>query len=382
LSHFLKNRLVLVVLALIGLISAVACSGESDNATFTKMKKNKQVIVGTDAVNLPFEFGKGMGVQGYDVDIAVDICKEIGYDPNWIKLSFERLFPSLQNREVDFVISAITITDERKKEFAFSKPYFESGQIVAIRREMEKVKTLKDIEGFKIGVQEGTTGDTYLTTSGRISKFERKPYATLDDALLALNNREIDAVIGDYPIISYSIFQSFTNLKTIGDKLTKEQYGIVVRKEDTELLKIINKVLDQIKSSGKDKQLYTQWFSDVEKGIAEQKKKEADLERWMTTPKTIVFRFERDPSFKFKMSRLDGFNVQLKHKESGQVFTSTAIETQGDTGSCRISVIPGTYQFSMKGYQLSGEIEVPLIESMNLTSNVRLAALASIGQPK
>lgn len=378
-NHAFKIRFHFLLLAL--LLTASCATGE--RSTFDRIRKNKQVIVGTDAVNVPFEFGKGMGVQGLDVDIAVEIAKDIGYEIRWIKVPFERLFTSLQKKEVDFVISAITITDERKKNFAFSTPYFASGQIVAVRREMDKVKSITALSGLRIGVQTGTTGDDFLTRGRRLTKYEKKGFATLDDALLALNNREIDAVIGDQPIISYSIFTSFPNLKTIGDRLTTENYGVVLRKEDTELLKIVNKTLERLKGSGQQQRIYKAWFADVEKGIAEQKRKEAELEKWRTTPKTVIFQWAKDPSFNFRMSRLDGFNITLRNKETGATINSTPIETQGNTGQCRITVVPGVYAFSMKGYPLaSPEYEVPVVAAMTLTSTINLGASTTISPPK
>lgn len=381
-SYAFRTRL---FLSLCALILAASCSGET-GGTFDRIRKNKQVLVGTDAVNLPFEFGKGMGVQGLDVDVAEEIAKDIGFEIRWIKTPFERLFTALQNREVDFVISAISITDERKKNVAFSTPYFTSGQIVATRREMEKIKTIADLAGLRIGVQTGTTGDEFLAHGSRLSKFDKKGFATLDDALLALNNREVDAVIGDQPILSYSIFTTGAfnaNLRTVGERLTTESYGVVVRKDDAEMLKVVNKTLERLKSSGKQKEVYTKWFGDVEKGIAKQLREEAEAERLRTTPRTVVFQFIKDPSFNFKMSRLDGYNVVLKSKATGAVTKSTAIETQGNTGRCQLSVLPGVYALSMVGFNLrDDEWEVPISQSMTLTSRINLATSTTIDPPK
>ena len=116
-----KHILLLLCLAL----PSVHCGGGREGPdAMASMKKNKVVRIATDAVNLPFAFGSGTGVQGLDVDIGAEIAKDLGYEPKWIKSPYERLFDLLANGEVELIISTISITPDRKKDFAFSEPYF------------------------------------------------------------------------------------------------------------------------------------------------------------------------------------------------------------------------------------------------------------------
>ena len=115
-----KYTLIMVALAL----SVFGCgeAKEGPDAS-SQMKKNKMVRIATDAVNLPFEFGSGTGVQGLDVDIGTEIAKDLGYEVKWVKSPFERLFEILKKGEVELVMSAISITPERKKEFEMSEDF-------------------------------------------------------------------------------------------------------------------------------------------------------------------------------------------------------------------------------------------------------------------
>jgi len=379
------NRLVKIQSAFLclSMIFAMACSGGGgSDPSMQEITKNKLVIIGTHAVDMPFAFGKGSGVQGFDIDIGNEIGKDIGYDVRWANIPFDQLFGILDKRELQMIISSVSITEERKAKYAFSNPYFTSGHIVATRRELDKIKSLDDLNSKRVGYQTTSTADQFISKNSKLSGCTKVGYATIDDALIALNNREIDAVIGDEPIISCSIFKSFPNLRTVGKRLNTEEYAIVLHKEDKALLAIVNKTLDRLKTSGKYKQFYNQWFSETERGIAEQKRKEEELAKLTITPKTILFNWVKDPGFSFKMSRLDGFTVFLKNNQTGQVSESTPIETSGNTGHCQIKVIPGQYSFSMKGYPLRSTVEVPLEQAMTLNSTINLGAQTTISPLK
>ena len=95
-----------------------------------------------------------------------------------------------------------------------------------------------------------------LQPDGRATRFLRqkditiKKFSTMDDALGALNRTEIDAVVGDEPMITYSSFKSYPNTTTLPEQVNKYKYAAVVRKSETELLAKINATIDRLKSSG------------------------------------------------------------------------------------------------------------------------------------
>src|SRR5881409_3336452 len=211
------------------------------------MKKNKVVRIATDAVNLPFGFGSGTGVQGLDVDIGNEIAKDLGFEPKWIKSTFEKMFDLLANGEVELIISTVSITPERKRDFAFSEPYYDSATTIARRRDNDKIKDLASLAGKKVGVQSSSTGQKLVES--RVGSAVVVKFPTLDDALGALNRTEVDAVVGDLPILTYSIYKSYQNLITLCNRLTEEQYAVVVRKNEKEILAKVNATISRLKKS-------------------------------------------------------------------------------------------------------------------------------------
>jgi glutamine transport system substrate-binding protein len=371
-------RSAFVLLLLSSAVSLIGCGGQKEGPdAAAAMKKNKMVRIATDAVNLPFEFGEGTGVKGFDVDIGSEIGKDLGYEVKWVKIPFERIFDILKNGEAELILSAISITPERKKEFAFSEPYFTSGNTIAKRRDKQDIRDLASLTRKKVGVQSGTTGAALMESQKVATGVTLTKYPTLDDALGALNRTEIDAVVGDEPILTYSIYQSFPNLVTIGTHLTEEQYGVVVRKSDVDLLTSVNKTLERLKKSGEIEALRKKWFQNVVEEVGKQREQMQREEALKDAPKDIVFNFIKT-SGSFNMDRLDGFQIVLAGAQSYQ---STPILTSGNRGSCKLSAVPpGEYRLSMSIFRLNTTVNVPKISSRLITFDMNIGAGITITQ--
>lgn len=227
-----------------GLVTA-GCSSNGSGGEKT------EYIVGTDAAYAPFESMDGENIVGYDVDVLNAVAEAADIKLKWVNTGWDGIFIALQNGERDIIASAVSITEERKKTFAFSDPYFEATQMIAFKD--GNIASLADLKGKKVGVQNGTTGDEVVsnllgTDSPDIRRFETTPLA-----LLELKNGGVDAVVGDNGVLlEYTKNNSDSGLKTVVDSsFEKENYGFAVRKDDTELVKKLNEGLKKIKESGK-----------------------------------------------------------------------------------------------------------------------------------
>jgi ABC-type amino acid transport substrate-binding protein len=361
-------------------LSLVGCGGNGpeEHDAMAAVEKNKFVRIATDAVNLPFEFGAGTGVQGLDVDIGNEIGKDLGYEVRWVKSSFDRLFEILKNGETELVLSAISITEDRKKELAFSEPYYDSGNTIAKRRDKPEIKDLAGLAGKKVGVQSGATGHKFMTSQTTASNVTIVPFKTLDDALGALNRTEVDAVVGDEPILTYSIYKSFSQLiPLLGTRLTEEQYAVVARKNDKELLAKVNATIARLKKSGELEALRQKWFQTVFEDTTADLKKMSDDEKMKEAPKDIQFNFVKTGGA-FRMDRLDGFQIVLAGTQSYQ---SSPIMTDGNRGSCRISSVPpGEYRLNMSIFKLNTTVKVPKSPARQITFDMRIGITIDLNQ--
>ncbi len=371
-------RIAKYTLLIAGLVfGLLGCGGKEGPDAFKSMQKNKMVRIATDAVNMPFEWGADTGVQGFDVDIGNEIAKDLGYEVKWIKSPFDRLFEILKNGEVELVISAIPVSTDRKAEFVFSEPYFDSVLAIAKRKDKPEVKSLATLAGKKVGVQSGTAGEKFASSQKTAEGVSIVRFPTFDDALGALNRTELDAVIGDESILTYSIYKSFPNLTTIGVRLDEEKFAVVTRKAEKELIAKVNKTIERLKKSGEIDALKKKWFQNVMEEAQKQREDAAKEELLKESPKDVTFNFIKT-SGNFNMDRLDGYQVVLAGAQSYQ---SSPILTSGTRGSCKLSAVPpGEYKLSMSIFKLNTTVKIPKSPARAITFEMNIGASISIQQ--
>jgi len=355
-------------------VAFIAC-GENKEipGAYSQMQKYKAVRIATDAVNMPFEFGSGTGVQGFDVDIGDAIGKDLGYEVKWVKISYDRLLEIVQKGEAELAISAVAVTPELQQQFAVSKSYFQDSNTIAHRRDRPEIKDLASLAGKKVGVQTGRMGEKFMETQTVAGNVTLVKFKTLDDALGALNRTEIDAVVGDNRIMTYSIWKSFEMLITTGAKLTTDEYAVVARKDEKKLLASVNKTLDKLKADGTLDSLPKKWFQDVMEQAGASITKYSEDESLKSTPKTITCNIVKSAG-SWNMSRLDGYTLVLVG--SAGTYSSEPILTDGNRGSCKFStpVPPGEYKLNMTILKMSTVVNIPkaaksaLVLDMNIGS--------------
>lgn len=318
---------------------------------YASMAKNKMVRIATNPFNVPFETAAGTGVEGYDIDLGEEIAKDLNYQSKWIQhAQFDKLFEFLKNGEVEMIISSVAITDERKKEFAFSDPYFDSSNTIARRKDNLAIKDLTSLAGKKVGVMAARSAETFMEQQKTAANVTLTKFPTLDEALGALNHGELDAVVGDKPIMTFSIAKNYsTNLITTDVELNQYQYAVVVRPEETKLLASINATIRRLKNAHQFEAWYDKWFGSVLKEASKDIAKLEEQERLKSAPKNLSVRLVKEAGSAIRLDRLDGFNATLTGPNGN--FTSTPILTSeaGDSGTCRFTspIPPGEYKFNL-----------------------------------
>ena len=251
------------VLFSIALLALAGCGGGEKKQEAKPAEKPaavKVLKVGMDAAYPPFgsQDIKTKEYVGFDVDIIKAIGKEEGFDVNIQNLAFDGLIPALKTNNIDVAINDITITEDRAKSVDFSKRYYIAGLGVVVKKDNTTIKTAKDLEGKRLGVSIGSTGEE---AARKIAKAQVKVFNQLNEAFLELKNNGVDAVINDIPTNEYYANTTGRNdVKTIEVALTTEDLGIAVKKDNKELLAKINSGLAKIKKNGEFTKIYQKWF--------------------------------------------------------------------------------------------------------------------------
>jgi len=222
----------------------------------------KVYAVGTDAAYAPFESQNEKGeIVGFDIEVMQAVAKKAGLELKFVNTPWEGIFNALAQGDRDLVVSAVTITAERKQTMDFSDPYFDARQLIAVK-ETSKVAKFADLKQLKVGVQTGTTGDEAVgkllgKTNPDIKRFESTPLA-----LKELEAGGVDAVVADNGVVIHYVANNpGGKFKTVADAgFVPEQYGIAIKKGNTELLAKVNQGLAAIRADGSYDALYVKYF--------------------------------------------------------------------------------------------------------------------------
>jgi len=243
-----RTWILLAAVLVLSLALAACSSGGGD-----------KVMVATDATWPPFEMvdETTKEIIGFDIDLMKAIAEKGGFEVEFVNVGFDPLLAGMASCQYDAAISAITITEERKADFAFSGPYFGAGQVVVVRVDNTDITGKDSLSGKTVGAQIGTTGAI------AIEDVEGATLKTYDDIGLAyqdLINGQVDAVVADDGLARGYVAKNSTEIKIVGDPFTDESYGIAVCKTNTDLLDKINNGLEAVKGEGLLDQLTQKWL--------------------------------------------------------------------------------------------------------------------------
>jgi polar amino acid transport system substrate-binding protein len=230
--------------------------------TVDAIRRRGRVVVGIDQNNNPLSFRDPVTgeLEGFLVDISREIVRDLVGDPN--KADFRLVsepdrIPAVQNKTVDILTKATTITCPRAEQIAFSTVFFEGSQRLLVPRGSQ-VRGPADLAGRRVCSGLETTS---IATVARVA-----PAATIlgvpnmDDCLVALQQGQADAASTDDVLLAGMVAQD-PNLEIVGPPLEAEPYGIGINKSQDDLVRAVNASLERIRRDGTWEALYRKWLT-------------------------------------------------------------------------------------------------------------------------
>jgi len=214
--------------------------------------------VGTDATFPPMEFVDSGKRTGFDVELTEALAKAMGKSIEWVDIDFKGLIPGLISRRFDLAVSAIYITDERKKVVDFTDAYYVGGLVAMVKDNNTAIKKLADLDGKKVTVQVGTKSVGYLQQN--FPKVQRVEVEKNQEMFNLVDIGRADAAVTGKPA-AYEYVRTRGGLHVLDEQLTNEEYGMAVRKDTPELTKAINVALAKLKADGTYAAIVKKWFS-------------------------------------------------------------------------------------------------------------------------
>ncbi|NLB88340.1 MAG: basic amino acid ABC transporter substrate-binding protein [Syntrophomonadaceae bacterium] len=258
-------KLLLASMLIMGLIfSAVGCGGSSEQTDNNNNNDQvKKIVVGSETTFPPFEFEEDGEKLGFDMDLIRAIGEVQGYEVEIKYQPFDSLITALQSGHIDCAVSAMSITPDRLEVVDFSEPYFDAGLIIAVRSDEENINSIDDLAGKRLAAQIGTIGAAAANgVKEKDASTEVRTFQSIGEAFMELEKGGVDAIVNDHPVTSYYIkTTSKGTVKMVGEVFSADdQYGIAVKKGNTEVLNLINDGLAKIRENGTYDEIYNKWF--------------------------------------------------------------------------------------------------------------------------
>jgi arginine/ornithine transport system substrate-binding protein len=222
----------------------------------------KEIRIAFDVPYEPFEYKDENGeLTGFEVELADAMCKEIQAECEFVIQAWDGMIPGLVARKYDAIMSSMSITPERAERVLFSDPYYITPGGWFARNDFDTdVTDMEAMKGKVVGVQRGTTMDTYVTEN-MAGIVTIKRYTTADDMVLDLEGRRLDVVFVDYPVGEQTIL-SKDGFKEVGEPVKLgEGVGVAMRQRDKDLAEQVNAALKKLKEDGTYDAIMKKYFS-------------------------------------------------------------------------------------------------------------------------
>lgn len=264
------KKVISIMLVVVMILALAACSAQTSIETkpasdqkpaseqkaagkVDEIKAKGKIVLGTSADYPPYEFHKEINgkdtIVGFDMDIAKAIAKDLGVELEIKDMKFDGLLAALVADDIDFIVAGMVPKEERKKSVDFSIPYYQAEQKMLVKATIaDKIKTIDDLNGLKIGAQKSTVQEDIATK--QIKASEVKALSKITDLVLELKNDKIDGIVLVAPVATAYAKQN-QDLVVPDVSFGKEDgVAVAVNKGNTDLVDAINATLDKLMKDG------------------------------------------------------------------------------------------------------------------------------------
>ena len=239
---------------------AAGDGGSSDDSGLTTVSSGTLTVC-SDVPDPPVEYfddPSESGFTGFDIDIVQAIADGLELELAVKDSSFDALQSgqALNANQCDIAASAMTITEERQAALDFSDGYYDSQQSLLVAEDSD-IASIDDLDGVKVGVQQGTTGKVYAEENATGAELVSFPSDA--EMFQAIKAGQVEALLQDLPVnINHQDQGGFTVVETYS---TDESYGLAMKKGNTALVEAVNEQLSEMRDDGTYDEIYNTYFA-------------------------------------------------------------------------------------------------------------------------
>ena len=259
-----KKMMIVGALAVgtVGFMTGCGGDKKADAQAADKSGKPAKIVAGMDDTFAPMGFRDDKGeIVGFDIDMAKAISKEIGVPIEFKPIDWASKETELESGRIDCIWNGFTMTPERQKVLAFTKPYMDNVQAYVVLKD-SPAKTAEDLKGKRLSIQEASTAETVLNREENLKKSfsDIKAYPDLTACLMDLESGRADAVLADTVLIEYYMTKKPGVFRELPEEVAKDTFSIGIKKDNQALVKLLNDGIEKIIANGEGAKVSEKWF--------------------------------------------------------------------------------------------------------------------------
>ncbi|MBG0917038.1 transporter substrate-binding domain-containing protein [Exiguobacterium sp. SRB7LM] len=255
-------------------IPLAACGDDSTNQADTtrweEIQEEGTLTVGTAGTLYPASFREEESdtLTGFDVELMKEVAKRLDLEIEFKEMAFDNMLTSVQNGQIDIAANDISVTEDRKEKFAFSKPYkYTYGTAIVRKSDLSGIESLEDLKGKKAAGE----ATTVFMDVAREYGAEEVIYdnATNDQYLRDVSTGRTDVILNDYYLqtLALAFFPEFDITIHPDIAYNPQEVAFLMDKENDELQENIDRVLDEMLEDGTVKELSEQFYNGADVSV-------------------------------------------------------------------------------------------------------------------
>ncbi len=256
-----KKTAIIGTAAIVAALLFAGCGGSGNEQAASDGKPTK-IIAGLDDTFAPMGFRDDKGqLVGFDIDMAKAISKETGVDIEFKPIDWSSKETELNSGRIDCIWNGLTMTPERKQKMDFTNPYMNNDQVYVVLKD-SPIQSAEQLKGKNLCGQEGSTGEAAIEANANLKNSFKdfKLYPDFTSCYMDLDAKRMDAIIIDSVLANYYQEKAPGKYRTLPGVVVREQFGVGVKKGNTQLVNLLNEGMKKVIASGEAAKISQKWF--------------------------------------------------------------------------------------------------------------------------
>ena len=248
----LFKRILCLTLALMCLISLVACSNNA-NSDWAAIKKSGKLVVGITLYEpMNYYDTDGTTLIGFDTEFTKAVCEKLGVEPEFQIIDWNQKEVLLKGGNIDVIWNGLTVTEDRKANMGFTKSYLKNRQCIVINKaNADKYTDTASLASAIISAEKGSAGESAVAADANLKNAQYVASSNQQGALVGLKAGNFDAIIIDHSLAAASCGNGdYADMMILESIQLEDEYYAIGFRVGSDMIEKVNAIIDELIEDG------------------------------------------------------------------------------------------------------------------------------------